>query len=79
MTNDRFRKAIRLRLTNEKGEPLVDTIEELKVLMRIKKFRVKFNEETKKLENLNPTPIQLSFAFKFLLKEKHSELDVDDK
>jgi len=66
MTNDRFREALRVQLTDERNRPIFKTIKELKVIMREKEFHVKWHKELKQPMPVDPTEKQLNYAYKYL-------------
>jgi len=62
MTNDRFRDAIEIDFKDMD----IQTKEELETLMRIAGYRSKFDEIENRKKKLNPSQIQLDFAWEYL-------------
>jgi len=72
MTNNRFRHALKMELTDNRDRPDFETIEELKRLMQMKGFR-----QTGKYPNLEyaePTHKQLDYAYKYLTRYSQVKL-----
>jgi len=76
MTNDRFREALRLELTDDNFKPIFKTLKELKVLMRLKEFRVKWDKELKQPVAVEPTQKQLDYAYKYI--KGYSQVPITD-
>ena len=62
MTNDRYRDQLEIDFSDMD----IETIEQLKVLMRIAGYNRKFDKEKNKLIKSNPTQKQLDSAWEYL-------------
>lgn len=69
MTNDRFRKQIEIDFLDANNEPIFETIDELKILMRRKGYRRVYNRREKMTINREPTQRQLQTAYFHITKK----------
>jgi len=74
MTNDNYRHALKVELTDANENPIFETIEELKLLMQRKGFR-----KSGKYPNIvdkEPTDSQLNYAYNYLTR--YSQVTLED-